>query len=113
MIDITVKKTFSASNIDDIICTALEGGINYWAISAKPKNGDYKGADYASDCISKGGTIMVKTDDGKLHELNLETLKKGIELYAEKEGSDFLDDLDSSGADCIIQYALFGEIVYG
>ena len=33
--EITIKKTFNITDeqLDDIMCTALEGGITYWCLS--------------------------------------------------------------------------------
>jgi hypothetical protein len=108
---IKIGITLSSQNIDDIVCTALEGGINYWASSAEVKDGDCKGATYASEVISRGGTLIIKEDqDGKLHELTLDNFKKGVELYGVPG---IADDHDAWDADSIVQYALFGRLIYG
>ena len=70
-------------DIDDIMVSALEGGINYWCRKAEVKGG-YLG-EYASDQISRGGELI-------LHDT---------------------EDIDAEDADCIIQYALFGDVIYG
>ena len=54
---INLEIEVSDQDINDILVTAFEGGINYWAYKAEPKDGDYKGADYASDALSRGATI--------------------------------------------------------
>lgn len=104
-------------DLDDIMCTALEGGISYWVASALPKDTDYKGKDYAHEVISAGGILVIKEDTGEEYELDREKLLKGIELYLDYAGYDTKDkintgDIDADGADCIIQFALFGEITY-
>ena len=114
MFDIAIKKTITQENIDDILATALEGGINYWAVSARPKDKDYKGADYGHEVVSRGGILIIATEEGEKHELNLENLTKGFQLFADSNSNiDFMEDYDAVTADCIVQLALFGEIVYG
>jgi hypothetical protein len=103
--------------------TALEGGINYWCASAKPKDGDYKGAEYASDSVSKGATLVLEQFEGEPSvELTKEKLLAGVVKYIEQEGistedheelNDEISGADAGGADCIVQYAVFGELVYG
>ncbi len=110
---IQVNINLAEETIDDIMVTALEGGINYWAVSAKIKNNNAKGAKYASHCVSKGGKLIIKTDEGTEHELGLKELKKGIQLFIEDRNSIDFENLDAIDADCIVQFSIFGEIVYG
>ena len=53
-------------------------------------------------------------------ELTLEKFLAGMKLYLENGGSTCVCDeevdtcnIDADGADSIVQYALFGELVYG
>lgn len=43
-------------DIDDIMCTALEGGITYWCRRAEVVGGKYLG-EYAHEQISRGGEV--------------------------------------------------------
>ena len=43
-------------DIDDIICGALDGGINYWCYKAEVVENNYLG-EYASEQISRGGSL--------------------------------------------------------
>lgn len=119
-IERTVKVT--AEDIDDIMCSALEGGITYWCNKAEVV-GDYLG-EYASEQISRGGTLKLHdSEEDEVYELTLEKLLKGIQLaiqhnyYAEYGWCDgtMLDtcNVDASVADVIIQLALFDDVVYG
>lgn len=100
--------------IDDIMVTALEGGINYWCNKVEVLNNDYKGCKYASEVISKGGTLLLTdSEDGTIHLLDLVKFLRGLTKYLSeyefiREGG----DIDADKADCIIQLALFGELVY-
>ncbi len=128
--EVTAKRTmiFSKTDIDDIVCTALEGGITYWCCKAVVGEDEYYG-EYASDQISRGGTlILYDTEEDERYTLTLEKLINGIAKACDEGYGDFCDiaedgksldnnvemsRLDSIAADIIIQYALFGEIVYG
>lgn len=109
-------------DIDDIMCSALEGGINYWCCKAEVV-GDYLG-EYASEQISRGGTLLLHdAEEDEVYELTLEKLLDGIgQAY---EGNWFEDygwcdgnvidtcQVDAEVADCIVQLALFNELVFG
>lgn len=104
----TIAKTITDEQIDDILCTAFEGGINYWTpemIRVK----DFKGCTYAHEVITKGGTLVIVDDDGKAHTLTLKKFLKGIELY----GNFDFENYDASDADSVVQFALFGKLIYG
>lgn len=107
----------SNQQIDDIMVTALEGGINYW-VAGKVRmltdpTGEFEaGKIYASDLISRGGSIEFTDDDGEVHQLDKAKFKKGLGM-ALKDGNGFdREDYDASDADRVIQYAVFGKLVY-
>lgn len=55
-------------DVDDIVATALEGGINYWCRKAEVV-GDYLG-EYASEQISRGGTLkLYDSEEDEVYEL--------------------------------------------
>lgn len=123
---ITINKNIEVSNedIDDIMATALEGGINYWCGLVSVKQQDFKGAEYASDALSKGATLILFDAETNLSqwELTREKLLIGITKYFELPNSeDILDEngtldtcmIDSCVSDSIIQLALFGELIFG
>jgi len=118
-------------DVDDIMCTALEGGITYWCSSARVVGGDYLG-EYASDQISRGGGLILYVyepyeDDEAGNEIDQYTLDrakfdKGFEKYLAEYGRKSVTDedgkfdpcqVDGDIADKIVQYALFGDIIYG
>ena len=116
----------SNEDIDDIVCTALEGGIGYWCYRAEVV-GEYLG-EYASDQISRGGTLKLhdaESDD--VWSLDKTKLLNGISLaitngfLLEYEWAKFENEIitidtcqiDAEVADAIIQYALFDELVFG
>ena len=119
-IDVVIVIDLSQEDIDDIMCTALEGGITYWCKEAEVA-GDYLGT-YGSEQISRNGILKLHdNDEDKIYELTLEKFLKGLELFIIKNpnrinienGRIDPGEIDAQYADMIIQYALFGEIVYG
>lgn len=104
--------------------SALEGGITYWVDKVEPRCGVE--FDFASDVISKGGSILIHdNEEDATYELTKAKLLQGIRMYAEQpKNSDIFEVIDrelhidcgmvdAEVADAIIQYALFGEIIYG
>jgi len=111
-------------DIDDIMCSALEGGINYWCCKAEVI-GEYLG-EYGSEQISRGGMLKLHDlEEDAVYELTKEKFLKGLEKYLKKPT--YLDILEFKGqevrldtgyadaevADVIIQYALFNDVIYG
>lgn len=121
-VEINKKYTVTPQDIDDIMVTALEGGINYWCRKAEVV-GEYLG-EYASDQISRGGSLILYDAESSDHwELNLEKLLNGIQKAIEDNWYDRYDwyvdgeldccQIDAEVADTIVQFALFDDIVFG
>lgn len=117
--DITVNQR----DIDDIMVTALEGGITYWCDHAEVVGGEYLG-EYASDQISRGGALrLYDAEEDKQYTLTLPKLLKGLEAFikwdrgaheiVEPVGKIDTSKIDAEIADQIIQFALFDDIIYG
>ena len=117
-----IRVELTQQDIDDIMVAALEGGINYWCDEAAVEGGEYLGK-YASDQISRGGTLLLHdTDEDAYRKLDLEKFLKGFKLWLENGGDQYgavqgheVDccNIDAGCSDEIVQYALFGEVVYG
>ena len=121
--EVNVCRTFQLTqeDIDDIVCTALEGGINYWCRKAEVVDDDYYG-EYASEQVSRGGSLrLYDREEKKTYILTLEKLLNGIKLYLEDyydsycivDGKIETSMVDAPASDCMVQYAVFGELVYG
>ena len=121
-VDMQIKVT--GEDVDDIMTGALDGGITYWCDKAEPV-GDYLGK-YASDQISRGGKLMLYDFEAEEdHCLDLEKLMNGIKLWAKNpvgpnclkqtDGKLVIDccNADAVVCDTIVQYALFGNVIYG
>jgi len=119
---IEITKQVTEENINSIICTAFESdSINYWVEYVetdtehwkdRPK-GEYL-SSWATKIILEEKEILLKEEgEEELLSLTLKKLLKGIKLNIVNRPFDCdLEDMDATTVDCIIQYALFGEVVY-
>lgn len=122
--ELKVSQTIGVTkeNIDDIMCTALEGGITSWCWKCEVV-GDYLG-EFASEQISRGGTLkLYDSEEDEKYWLTLDKLLNGIKLAY--EGGYYADydwcngreldccQVDAEVADAIVQLALFGDVIYG
>ena len=114
-----IEVNLTQQDIDDIMVTALEGGINYWCRKAEVMGG-YLG-EAASDQISRGGSLILHdAESSDKWELTLEKFLNGVKLYFEdgynvqvEDNCIDAGDIDAGDADCIVQFALFGKVVFG
>ncbi len=114
---ISTTTDITSEFVDNILCTAFEGGIGYWAASANPLDNIWpENAEYANQCLTRGVDIVIsEIEETDKHILTMEKMLMGIERFCNRNNigiHDLLEDHDAGDADCIIQYALFGEIVY-
>lgn len=115
----------------DLLCCAIEGGSNYWAEIVKVKepkefsflmDSDLGGENpkpYLSDYPFNGGSITFSDGEGDMPDttLDLEAIKKGLQVLATEHPShwkDFLNENeDADTGDVFLQCCLYGEVVFG
>lgn len=121
--EISIERTVKVTqqDIDDIMSSALDS-IGYWCRKAEVV-GKYLG-EYASDQISRGGTLVLHDAESKdKWALTLHDLLKGVKLWLQN-GDDQYGALQSDGtldccqidgemADMIVQFSIFGEVQFG
>ena len=119
-VDVNVR--IKDNDIDDIMYTALNGGITYWCYEVGVV-GKYLGK-YASEQISRGGELKLYIEDEEEpYTLDKDKFVSGLSKYlSEYGGFSFnertciaeidTEDIDAEAADMIIQYAIFGQIDY-
>lgn len=114
-----IKVGLTSEDIDHIMGTAMDGGITPWCARAEVV-GSYLG-DSASDQISRGGTLVLHAaESSDKWELTLDKLLTGVKLYMESGEGFCVEDemlntygIDEDVSDQIIQYALFGKLMFG
>ena len=109
-------------DIDDIMVSALEGGITYWADAADVIE-EKRVADWGHEQIARDGVLLIHDfEEDETYELTLAKFLNGFKLWFEN-GHDSCGAvsahevdcglIDGNDADGIIQYALFGDWIYG
>lgn len=121
-IRVSLELIITREDIDNILSGALDGGITYWCGEAEVV-GKYLG-EYASEQISRGGELVLHDIEyDAAYLLNLEKMISGIERWVadgpkyglELEGGSLRLDcgmIDAASTDVIVQYALFGQILF-
>lgn len=127
---IEIEIRLTEEDISDIVVTALEGGIGYWArldnsgVRWKEAPKEEAVSETASRLLMQGEAIsLIDEEEGETYDLTLEKLVNGFKLFVEK-GLDFYNAVSSDGeidtcnidaerADCIVQLAVFGDVIYG
>lgn len=129
-ISVTLNLKVTEENVVDILSTAFYGGISYWCPKVTRNNGDTQGM--AGNHLWRGGELVFWEDEEetgknlKPHTMTLDNLLEGIRMYIEggytysRDILDFDGDVtldcgmvDAEVADCIVQLAVFGELIYG
>lgn len=126
---VEIKLALSDQDIEDLMVTALESGIGYWACldnrsdTFRDAPDDEPVSITASKILLNGGGLTFLDDEDHSIEwvLTLKKLLSGIKKFLENEGgSNCIMDgeldlgmIDAQAADNIVQYALFNELVYG
>ena len=126
-ISIQTTQNISLYRIACLLCSALEGGSNYWYVIdefIKPPKLDYqmdadsvyKHIDYP---LNEGGALIISDCEGdyKGMRLDLDSIKKGLEAMASLEANwhwtNFLQEQDDAEtADVFLQCCLFGEVIF-
>ncbi|MBO7731509.1 MAG: hypothetical protein J6S67_03125 [Methanobrevibacter sp.] len=136
-IKFTVERTLTAEDLDDIFTTAIESGyegIGYWAIldntdpawekaeaDLKAEGKELYWGTVATRVLLNGDAIKFEDAEGEEDDsdwiLDMEKFKKGCGLY-EKERGSLIKNLENGSfdaveADCLVQYCVFGEVVFG
>lgn len=117
-----IELSLTENDVETIIVTSLEGGSGYWlgldnttdGWADKPK--DEPASTWATHLLINGHTLHLfdVEDPEEKWTLTLEKLMEGYKLnFIERPHDNNLDNGDAVTSDCIMQYALFGELVYG
>ena len=113
-----------SENVDDVMTTAAYGGITYWAV--EPSQADFDAAPKGAHTIkeeesgdvfyltpAKVKQAIVEVADGKHTNREIAGyVQSAFQYWTAEDGID-CGDIDASAADCIVQVACFGEVIYG
>ena len=109
----------TGQDIENIVLTALEGGIGYWAMldnttadwDNKPKG--LPTSQYATQLLLERKTLRFfdAEDDIVYWELTLKQLFRGVNEFINTI-HDTIENIDAEDADVIFQYAIFDKVVF-
>jgi len=127
-----VKKelTITTQDIVDYVLCCEAGGFDYWAeicykdedygaakarlLEQGKSNADLCYEEVLAEILEHGDKLTVyDREDDKDYELTMERLLGGWKKYIEERGNDDFDEYDANDADGILQYAIFGDCIYG
>ncbi len=122
-----MKRTFErATFLSDIITTAVEGGVNYWAqvtkyhwSDEKPETTTATLAEHEAasrDEMIKHGKLTPDTVANAIGRIVRNEVKvhfSYIKLIAGATATNDGGDIDAEAADIIAQVAILGEVIYG
>lgn len=127
-IAVNIKHEISLDRISNLLCSAFEGGSNYWyniekfvkpsAFTFKTDEDQiFRHLDYP---LNDGGAVIIKDmedEDADSKTLDFKAIKKGLQIMAEKyprHMQDFLNDNDDAETgDVFLQCCIFGDAIYG
>lgn len=135
-ISVTITKEIDLDSISSLLCSAFEGGSNYWyEIDQYVAPATFTYLTEAGDCdegetpqvfkhidypLNEGGAVIISVpedDDGKTYTLDLKAIKKGLRIMAKDYPRHFTDFVkendDACTGDVFLQCCLFGEVIFG
>lgn len=108
--------------LSDLLCSAFEGGSNYWYMIEKIEYPEGKTrADFKFPHLEvpfAGGSLKITADDEKkVYTLNRKALDKGWKLMISKQPRHYADAMEDTGdattGDVYLQLCLFGDVLFG
>lgn len=114
-----VRTTRKVNNrlVFNMLISAFEGGINYWCADLETADGfDHITASKAFAMQVLDKIRLYDQESEKWVELTQEKMRRGLRLMARNSPKHFdnmFDDPDAVTADVLVQYAVFGKVVYG
>ena len=119
------KISLTDGDILDILCACIEGGSNYWAqIQNCGKEWDDVVKEIPDGTIEDHilalwhkdlPLVILDIEEDEYHNISFEDFIRAIQTVIDDgtwDGDD-VAEIDSVEGDCIMQYATFGEIIYG
>ena len=110
-------------HVDDLLCSAFEGGSTYWATLVSRREPTDTKPVYLHEWPMAGGAVVLASTEGdeingvKEWTLDREACERGMRVMADKYprhwGAFMAGNDDAETGDVYLQCCLFGEIVFG
>ena len=131
---VNIEVELSVQDMIDLLCTAFEGGVNYWVTSILGEGGDTgklpegrTKIEHEYEWLAVGGSLKIGYDDEErlYRYLDQDKLQKGLQQWiyrnsvqvyydgALRDTALDLCNIHAGDADEIVQFALFGKLVFG
>jgi len=110
--DITVIHSISLARLKDFLDSAGRGSA-YWCDSP------LQTMTGVEEALTRRGIIVtdMEQEPSRQYPLNIMLIQKGLQLMAEKQPMEFtqivVGEHDNATGDTFMQYALFGDVIYG
>jgi hypothetical protein len=112
--EVQVPLYITAERIDDLLCSAFEGGANYWA--SITLNGSSKENTYF-ELVEQGKVEVEDYEEGETYPLTVESIEKALKIMGDKYDWHLKNIInendDGETGDVLLQCAVLGDIVYG
>lgn len=108
--------------MSDLLCSAFEGGSNYWYMIEKIEYPEGKSrADFEFPYLEvplNGGSVKITADgEKKVYMLDRKALEKGWKLMISDQPRHYADAVTGNGdadtGDVFLQLCLFGKVIFG
>ncbi len=128
---IIVSQEINIGRVADVLCGAVDPGyeaIRYWGEvrdKVEPTAWTFGGEALEGGKhyrhyypLNPGGALVIRDNeaDGAQYTLDIEAVRRGLQLMAEKYPEHFADLMgerdDNTTSDVLVQLALFGDIIY-
>lgn len=110
-------QALSYDEVVNLLSTALYGSpwfmVDNTTTEYKESIGDTIEDKLAHILFIDKEVIIVDIEENESYKLTFKDLLNGLSLYISHGGSADIDEYDWCNADCVLQYALFGEVIYG
>ena len=123
----TITKTIVITDelIENLLCTAFEGGSTYWAeniscedIEDMKKVGGYK-SEYLTKTKKDNAVMYIHVEDDK-HPITKKSIINALQKmdnpkykYTKALSRIINEEYDADDADVVLQTACFGQVIYG
>lgn len=119
-IKVKIKLFVSNQDLCDILTTAFEGSIDYWCRGCNDDSSNPISWSKAVDTIIKGEKVQLIDLENEIvsYLLGIKSLRKGLKRFIKENpeliynGDLDIGNIDANMADTIIQYSIFGEIIF-
>lgn len=116
-----IRKAITLAEAGDVMTTALEGGIGYWSEAVDiVRDADLTCVSYALYNTEENSSVPLHVTRQKVRDAwrKIATSRdlcsdylEQMEINTEEPGD--AGGVDAGVADCIVQMAVFGEVIYG